>query len=78
MILLKKHTTSKGNNLEFYQLDESTIVVIDNSCVMERVYDLGFTGTLCWDDYDKPRSERTKTRSFEQVVNAWVNEEIHF
>ena len=78
MKLFKKHTTSKGNKLEFYQLDEDTMLVIDNSCAMEMIYELGTTGDLCWGDYDKVRSEKTEIRSFNQVVSAWVNEEIHF
>lgn len=78
MKILKKHTTSKGNELEFYQLDEYAMVVIDNSCVMSRVYELGYTGILCWDDYDKPLEEITEIQSFYQVIDAWVNEEIHF
>jgi len=78
MKLLKKHTTSKGNKLEFHQFETTHIIVIDNSCQMERVYRLGDRRALCWDDFGKRHSKRTEIRSFEQVINAWVNEEIHF
>lgn len=78
MTLIKTHTTSRGNKLEFYQLSEDTMLVIDNSCELVRIYELGTTGELCWDDYDKVRSEKTEIRSFNQVVKAWTNEQIHF
>ena len=72
--ILKKHTTSEGNELEFYATDllpEKSIVVRDNSCQLERLYTVGKLGALSFDD-------KQIVKSIDDVVNAWINEEIHF
>lgn len=72
--ILKKHTTSEGNELEFYVTDllpEKSIVVRDNSCQLERLYTVGKLGALSFDD-------KQTVKSIDDVVNAWINEEIHF
>ena len=75
MTLIKKHTTSKGNKLEFYQLNENSMVVIDLSCIFERTYTIGQKQILSFDDYD---NDGTIVKDFNQVINAWTNEQIHF
>lgn len=81
MKIFSKHTTTKGNKLEFYTTDnlgKNFIVVRDNSCQMERVYKIGETGILSWEDLDLPVSKRTLIKNNQQVINAWINEEINF
>jgi len=75
MTRIKKHTTSKGNKLEFYQLNENSMVVIDLSCLLERTYTIGKKQILSFDDYD---NDGTIVKDFNQVINAWTNEQIHF
>lgn len=72
--VLKKHTTSAGNELEFYQashLPEQSVVVRDNSCQLERVYVVGRTQEL--NDY-----EMIEIKSVDQVIEAWTSESLHF
>jgi hypothetical protein len=45
---------------------------------MERTYTIGKRNILCFDDYEKESNQTTLIESFEQVINAWKNEEIHF
>ena len=74
MKILRKHKTSKGNELEFCTFDnlpKNTIVVIDNSCQMQRAYTIGSTQEL--NNFDK-----VLITDFKQVINAWTNEELHF
>lgn len=75
MKLLKKHTTSKGNKLEFYSVTPNILVVHDASCLMERTYKIGMKGIISFDDYD---TGGTRVDGFNQVINSWVNEQIHF
>lgn len=78
MEILKTHTTSAGNQLEFgtSELAKNSIIVFDKSCCMERIYTIGANQVLSFEDYEK--EVPTLIVSFEQVINAWVNEEIHF
>lgn len=72
--ILRKHKTSKGNELEFCTFDnlpKNTIVVIDNSCQIQRAYTIGATQELS--NFDK-----VLITDFKQVINAWTNEELHF
>jgi len=80
MNILKKHTTSEGSELEFVTFEHSpnSIFVIDNSCQMERKYTLGSRNYLSFDDYDKPTEDITMITDFQQVIDAWCNEEMHF
>ena len=74
MVTLKKYTTSKGNELEFCTFDhqpDNTMVVIDNSCQMQRAYTIGATQELS--NFDE-----VLITDFNQVINAWTNEELHF
>ena len=75
MKLLKKHTTTKGNKLEFYSVTPNIMFVHDTSCLMERTYKIGMKGFITFDDYD---AGGTKVENFNQVINSWVNEQIHF
>ena len=79
MKLLKKHTTSKGNELEFFtdfsHLNHDQMVVIDNSCQLQRTYTIGRKAILCFDDYD---TGGQIVKSFKQVIDCWINEKIHF
>tara|TARA_R110000787_G_scaffold197306_1_gene308642 strand:+ start:7816 stop:8043 length:228 start_codon:yes stop_codon:yes gene_type:complete len=75
MKLLKKHTTTKGNKLEFYSLTPKTMFVHDASCLMERTYTIGIKGIISFDDYD---TGGTKIENFNQVISSWVGEQIHF
>jgi hypothetical protein len=77
---IKTHTTSKGNELEFYTISycPKSIFVLDKSCQLERRYIIGRNQLLCWDDYDKSIGDYTTIVSFDQVIDAWVNEKIHF
>lgn len=75
MKILKKYTTSEGNELEFCQFDhlgENVLVVIDNSCQIEKTYRLGNYYSF---DYGK---STVKLTNFYQVFNAWINEKINF
>ena len=74
MKTLKKHTTSKGNELEFYITDllpTGSVVVRDNSCQIERLYTVGRTQSLSFD-------EPEQIKSVAQVIRAWTTEQIHF
>jgi len=79
MKILKRHTTSKGNELKFAtfsHLSKETIIVIDSSCQMQRKYTIGRQGVLSFEYYDTGIA--TMIKNFKQVINAWINEEIHF
>lgn len=81
MEILGTHTTSTGNQLEFYTVPSfpNSIFVNDRSCQIERGYKIGGTGILCWEDYDKAdKADHTKITSFDQVMDAWKSEQIHF
>ena len=81
MKTIKKHTTSQGNELEFCTFDflgPETLVVRDLSCLKERAYTIGTQNILSFDDYDKELKDITMITSFEQVINAWIKEEINF
>lgn len=78
MTTLKKYTTSEGNKLEFVKYNEKTLIVIDNSCSMEKSYTIGRPKILSFEDYEKNKEDRTMIKSFDQVINAWKAEEIHF
>ena len=84
MVIIKKHITSRGNKLEFATFNypgypENSITVIDTSCQIERTYTIGSNEILSFEDYNVDNhKERTKITSFEQVISAWINEEIHF
>jgi len=72
---IKRHTTSKGNELQFYKTDllgPGAIVVLDKSCQKERTYIIGQKKEL--DFYSGP----VLIENLKQVVEAWVNEKIHF
>lgn len=74
MKTLKKHTTSEGNELEFYTTDllpPRSVVVQDNSCLMSKTYTVGRTQSLSFD-------EPEKIKSIAQVIRAWTTEQIHF
>ena len=74
MKTLKKHTTSKGNELQFYTTDllpTRSVVVRDNSCQIERLYTVGRTQSLSFDDPEQ-------IKSVAQVIRAWTTEQIHF
>lgn len=74
MKTLKKHTTSKGNELQFYTTDllpTRSVVVRDNSCQIERLYTVGRTQSLSFD-------EPEQIKSVAQVIRAWTTEQIHF
>ena len=74
MTTLKKYTTTTGNKLVFSTtnlIDKEHVIVTDNSCQLERTYIIGTKRELS--NYDIMLIE-----SKEQVINAWVNEEIHF
>jgi len=74
MKTLKKHTTSKGNELQFYTTDllpTRSVVVRDNSCQIERLYTVGRIQSLSFD-------EPEQIKSVAQVIRAWTAEQIHF
>jgi hypothetical protein len=74
MKTLKKHTTSEGNELEFYTTDllpTRSVVVRDNSCQIERLYTVGRIQSLSFD-------EPEQIKSVAQVIRAWTTEQIHF
>jgi hypothetical protein len=74
MRTLKKHTTSEGNELKFYTTDllpARSVVVRDSSCQMERLYTVGRTQSLSFD-------EPELIKSVAQVIRAWTEEQIHF
>jgi len=74
MKTLKKHTTSAGNKLQFYTTDllpAGSVVVRDNSCQMERLYTVGRTQSLSF-------NEPEQIKSVAQVIRAWTTEQIHF
>ena len=72
--ILKKHTTSTGNKLEFYTTDllpARSVVVRDNSCQREKLYTVGRVQSLSFD-------EPEQIKSIAQVIRAWTTEQIHF
>ena len=74
MKTLKKYTTSEGNNLVFSTtnlIKKEHIIVTDNSCQLERTYVIGTKRELS-------NYEVVLIESKSQVINAWINEEIHF
>ena len=71
---IKKHTTSKGNALEFYRtclMTKDQIVVRDTSCQMERLYTIGQVQELS--DF-----EQVEITSIKQVMDAWISESLWF
>ena len=77
---LKKYTTSEGNELEFYTVEHfpNTIIVRDNSCQLERRYTIGTRRPLSFSDYDLISIDMPLIESFDQVIEAWVSEKLHF
>lgn len=78
--ILKKHTTSAGNKLEFYVTTSNpkTLVVRDNSCQIERSYTIGTFRPISFEDQDKPRDQFPLIQSFDQVIKTWTDERVHF
>jgi len=76
---LSKFTTSKGNEIEIYTtliLDQSnSCMVFDRSCQLERRYTIGKPAYLSWDQHENGYENVT---SFEDVIQAWKTEAIHF
>jgi hypothetical protein len=71
---LKRHITSRGNELEFYKTDllpPRSVIVRDDSCQMERLYTVGRVQSLSFD-------EPELIKSIAQVIRAWTTEKIHF
>ena len=74
MTTLKTHTTSKGNKLKFqttFLIEVPHVIVVDESCQLERTYIVGKEKELT-------NYEVIEITSVDQVINAWVNEELHF
>ena len=75
MKVIERHTTSKGNKLEFCKSDvagQNKIIVRDRSCLLERTYTKGSHGEL------EVGRDKVEIKSFAQVVRAWKSEQVWF
>jgi hypothetical protein len=76
MNMIKTHTTTNGNELEFYTIDrinEEHIVVHDKSCQLRRTYliDVDFIELINEEHKELVRSQK-------QVIDAWIDEKVWF
>ena len=70
MNMIKTHTTTKGNELEFYTtelINENHIIVLDKSCQLESSYII-----------DVDFIENELVTSQKQVIDAWIDEKVCF
>ena len=67
------------NEIEVYQTTilkmSNSCMVYDRSCGLERRYTIGKDAFLNWDQFENGYQP---VKSFQDVIDAWKNREIHF
>jgi hypothetical protein len=74
-----KSPSGEYNEIEVYTtnflMETKSCIVFDRSCILERKYTIGKDAFLNWDQFEKGYKP---LKSFQEVIDAWKNREIHF